>query len=304
MGLVLSTSWNASRYTRGKGLVFEIKKLGFEEIELSFNLTAAMVDDIALLARNGQIKVSSVHNFCPIPNGVRRQEALPDYFSLASTDECERKKAVALVKISVDTALRLNAKAVVLHCGRVEVPDRTRDLICLYARGQKDSSLFRRIRNEAIQQRRLKCRAFFQKALKSLEALGRYAVARGISLGIETRFYYREIPSFEEIGVILKKLRGGNMFYWHDTGHAQIMENLGYCRHKDYLRAYSQRMLGIHLHGIIGCVDHQAPTKSDFDFRMLKGYLKPATIKVIEAHRSASHKEIKASGKFLKALLG
>jgi len=46
MPLALSTSWNAYRYNDAGSLLFEIKQLGFSNIELSFNLTAQMVDEI------------------------------------------------------------------------------------------------------------------------------------------------------------------------------------------------------------------------------------------------------------------
>lgn len=46
MGFALSISWNAFRYNDAGGLVFEIKSLGFEEIELSFNLTLPQLREI------------------------------------------------------------------------------------------------------------------------------------------------------------------------------------------------------------------------------------------------------------------
>ena len=83
MSLLLSTAWNAFRHTNAKKLIFEIKKTGFQEVELSFNLTSSMVRDIAGLVKNKEIRVISLHNFCPIPDGIKRCAALPDYYSMS-----------------------------------------------------------------------------------------------------------------------------------------------------------------------------------------------------------------------------
>lgn len=303
MGFGLSTSWNASGCDDAKKLIFEIKSLGFQEIELSFNLTSAMVEDIASLVDQGQIRVLSVHNFCPIPEGIERSVALPDYYSLSSLSEEERQSSLRYTKRTIDTASRLKAKAVVLHTGRVEIPDKTRELIQYYEQGLKDSAGFRRLKEQVIKERQERLKPYFENALKSLEELNRHAAKSKISLGVETRFYYREIPNFPEIGIILKEFKGSNLFYWHDTGHAQVMENLSFVSHKEFLDAYAKDMLGIHLHGIVGCQDHQAPLKGGCDFKLLKPYLQPDTIKIIEAHLPATGEELKESRVFLEKLI-
>lgn len=300
MRFALSTSWNASRHKSGKEMIFEIKQLGFDNVELSFNLDAAMVSQVLELTKKGEIKITSLHNYCPIPNGKSKEEALPDCLSISSLDETERKYAVTYTKRTIDTAVSLNARAVVLHCGRVEVKDRTRDLINLYEANNKETPEFASLREDIVRERDSLAKKYFEKALASLDELNSYAKKRGILLGVETRFYYREIPSFEEIGLILKEFQGSNIFYWHDTGHAQLMENLGLRKHLDFLNSYSRSMLGIHLHDITACCDHQAPSSGELNFKILTPYLKQETIKVIEAHYPATPQEILKGEKFLE----
>lgn len=302
MGLCISTAWNGFRYNNGKRIIEEIKDLGFNEVELSFDLTKTILKDIRGLVKKNQIKVNSVHNFCPIPDGFKRVEALPDCYSLSSLDDENRIRAVTYSKATVDTAYELKAEAVVLHCGRVEIPDHTKGLISLYTHGEILNIKAVHLKDKMRQDRYEKSGAHMCAILKSLEELTRYAENKNMALGLENRFYFREIPSFEETAKILDYFKGGNIFYWHDTGHAQLWENLGFLKHRDYLENYSERLRGVHLHDIRGTVDHLAPLKGDFDFSMLKPYLKNNTIKTLEAHYPASSQDIISAKDFLEKL--
>jgi len=302
MPLALSTSWNAYRYNDARSLLFEIKQLGFSNIELSFNLTVQMVDEIFSLVKELSLKIISLHNYCPIPEGFSRKEALPDCYSISSLNPKERKLAIKYTKRSIDTANALGTKAVVLHCGRVEMQDKTRELIGLYDRGDRETPEFEEIRTKFINERAGLAKPFLENSLSSIRELSKYAKEKGIFLAVENRFYYREIPNFEEIGIILEKFKGSNVFYWHDTGHARVMENLGLAKDEDYLKAYSRDLLGIHLHNIIGCLDHQAPINGELNFKEIKPYLQKETLKVIEAHYPATAVDIQKSRKFLEGI--
>jgi sugar phosphate isomerase/epimerase len=302
MNLALSTSWNARRFNEAAGLLFEINQLKFKAIELSFNLSSGLVDGIAKEARRLGINIQSLHNYCPIPDGFACEQALPDCYSLASLDKEERSLAVKYTKITVDTAERLGAKAVVLHCGRVQVPDSTRRLIDLYNQGLKGQADFTRLKEEMIRQRNSRAQDFFEQALNSLDELNTYAETKSVYLGVETRFYHCEIPDIFEIGIILKKFPNSRIRYWHDTGHAQLMENLGFARHKDFLELYGDSLIGVHLHDILGCRDHLAPLKGNLDFGLLKPYLKKDTLKVIEAHYPATAEDLIKSRDFISRI--
>lgn len=303
MSLALSTSWNALRYRDAVPMIEEIRSAGFTSVELSFNLTAAMVAGVERAVQAGSVRVVSLHNVCPIPDNLSRPAALPDYYSMASTVEEERALAVRYAMRTIDTARRLGAQAVVLHCGRAALPDRTPELIRLYETGGGNTDEFRLLREEMIRRRREIVKPFFAGALKSLDELHGYAARAGIKLGIETRYYCREIPSFDEIGVILERYAGGNIYYWHDTGHAQFMENFGFCRHRDFLENYGGALLGMHIHDVAGWHDHKAPGDGDMDFGMLKSYLKPDTLRIIEVHYPADIACIRRGAAALKALL-
>lgn len=303
MNCALSTSWNAASFSEGAKVIEEIKKAGFNEVELGFNLTPKIVKGILRLTQKKEIKVVSLHNYCPIPKGLARKFALPDVYSLSSINEDERKTAVYFSKKSIDSCVKFKAKALVLHCGYVEIIDETRRLIELYP--DKNSAEFTLIRNTLQQDRKALAKVYLEQAIKSLEELNGYAEKNGVFLGIENRFYAREIPSYEEVGIILSYFKNKNIFYWHDTGHAQIMENLGFVGHAcDFLKAYGASLIGMHIHDVRLCRDHLAPLKGDLDFSALKPYITDETIKVIEAHAPATLEEIMQAKQYLEKILG
>ena len=128
MAYSLSTSWNASKHTNGYDIVKEIKDTGFDTIELSFTLTESIVKEILAMKEAGEIKVSSLHNMCPLPAEIEPEEASPDYYSIAAIDEDERRLAISVAKNTIDYCSRLGARAMVLHAGRVQIKDQTREL--------------------------------------------------------------------------------------------------------------------------------------------------------------------------------
>src|SRR5512135_3170177 len=162
----LSTAWNADRGQDGAQIVRDIAALGFQQIELNFSLTEAMVADIRSTAQQLRLSITSLHNYCPIPPGLTRSEALPDCFSMTSLDEQERRAAVAYTKKTIDNARNVNARVVVLHCGRVEMPDRTRELIGLKTQGLDNTPEGRDLRDAFIRERRQKSAAYFECLLK------------------------------------------------------------------------------------------------------------------------------------------
>ncbi|MFH0839734.1 MAG: TIM barrel protein [Candidatus Omnitrophota bacterium] len=283
-------------------MIEEIKAMGVDSVELNFKLTKEMVDEVGRLVDEDFVKVASVHNFCPVPGSVAIKDASPDYYSLASLDTAERKMAVSQTKHTIDTACRLKAKAVVVHAGRLDIKDRTRELGKIIEDGIDPKALISAMQEEregALKKGYLDC------LLESIKELLVYSKKAGIKIGLENRFYFRELPSIEDFDAIFDMFKDPDICYWHDTGHAQIYENLKLLRHEDYLNKFAHRLLGVHLHDVKGVIDdHNAPFTGDFDFSILKPFLNKNVIKNLEPHAAARREDIQIAIKRLKQLYG
>ncbi|MFH1776289.1 MAG: TIM barrel protein [Candidatus Omnitrophota bacterium] len=300
----LSTSWNVRQCLSARQIIEEIKTIGINIIELSFMHIRKDVEEIIQSVRDQQIRVTSVHNFCPVPEVVNyRGFVSPDYFSLAALQEDERKKAVFFTKQTIETAVNTGAQAVILHTGRVKIGDFTRRLAAFCDAGEKDSLKYIALKDKVQKMRAKKSGRHFTMLLKSLEELVKFAQCLNIKLCFENRVYFSEIPSLEEAAKLIDYFKENELFYWHDTGHAQVFENLGFCMHKQYLDELGHRIAGFHLHDVKNCMgDHLAPLMGNFDFNLLKPYLKPDHLKVLEPHPPVTAEQVKIGLSYLEQL--
>ena len=259
------------------------------------------MDEILAMARSGEIIVSCLHNMCPIPEGMDRDKALPDFYSMTSLHEEERRMAVDIAKSTIRYAKEFDARAVILHTGFVDVRDRLRELAHAYY----DREKYNQIKQEMIEEREAVKRPYIDNLIKSLKELVPLAVSCGIGLSVETRYHHRDIPLLEEFDEIFSNFKKGELFYWHDVGHAEAFERLGLANHEEHLKRFQNRLLGIHLHDIIGLIhDHNSPGAGTFDFRMLKPYVKKDTLLVIEAHAPATADELREGVGLLTGIFG
>lgn len=300
MILSLSTSWNSKRHDTGDGIVKEVKAAGFDTVELNFSLSRRIVDDILRLKESGSINVSSLHNICPLPADIPPETASPDYYSLSATDESERSLAVGAAKSTLEFARRFGAVAVVLHAGRVPIKDRTRELACVIHDAESAASLRRSI----IDDRARHAAPYLANTIRSLEDLVPYARRLGVRIGVENRYYYREIPTMEEFDILFDHFGNEELYYWHDVGHAEVSNRLGLAKGSDILGRFSNRLIGVHLHDIIGPTsDHRAPGSGTFDFGLLREHIRPSTILVMEVHGPVGSDEIRRGADHLMKAL-
>ena len=88
------------------------------------------------------------------------------------------------------------------------------------------------------------------------------------------------------------------MVYWHDCGHAQIKQNLGFIHHALLLESLAPRLAGFHVHDVIfPAGDHAAPGTGTVDFAALKPFVKPGHIKVFELSPSLPVEAVRAASR-------
>ncbi len=264
-----STCWNSHRHTDGREMLREIRELGFEYAELSHGIRISLLPGILEAVDAGEIKISTLHNFCPLPMGVN--QAAPNLFLFSSPDQRERETAYRHSIKTIETAARLKAKAVVLHMGCIEMKDYTDKLLEMIADGKKESSKFEKISEEVFEKREQKKEKFVEQSSQMLRRLEEAAATRGIKLGVENREALEEIPIDADFSLLFREFPGETVCYWHDTGHAQIKENLGFINHALQLDSLSSRLLGFHIHDVaFPGRDHRAPGTGMIDFAALK----------------------------------
>ncbi|MGR3293163.1 MAG: sugar phosphate isomerase/epimerase family protein, partial [Candidatus Scalindua sp.] len=273
--------------------------LGFRDIELEYRISGDTFKQIKqFLNKAKDLKIVSIHNFFPVPDILETGGA--DVFHFSSEDREERSLAVKYAVKTIQIASELGARAVVLHLGMVQMDTVSNELFSLYDTGKMGSSEHKSKLEEIRKLRDRKKGKTLDMMLLSMDEIQKAAERHDVDVGIENRYYFRECPSFDEMGVIFEKFGGGRIGYWHDVGHAKVQENLGIVGTKELLDAYGKLLIGVHFHDVNGYSDHHVPGIGEVDFDLLKKYLKKDTIKILEIHPRETEKDLMDGVDFLK----
>lgn len=277
----LSSCWNSGRHTCGREMLNEIRSLGFEYAELSHGIRLSLLPGIIQSVEAGEIRISSLHNFCPLPMGVTHPA--PNLFKFTALDRRERENAWKHSLKTLDTAARLKAQLVVLHMGAVEMKDYTDRLLDLISEGKRETSKYEKLLEEALEKRESRKEPHVEAAYSFLRGLAEEATQRGLKLGIENREALEEIPFESDFHLFFREFQEPCIGYWHDTGHGQIKANLGVIHHAMHVGSLAQRLFGFHIHDVeFPGRDHMVPGTGSIDYAALKPYVKPEHLKVLE----------------------
>jgi len=297
--LGISTVWKSGEFKDGQKLMESLASLGFREIELEYRISADTFNGIKqFLKTTNEVKIASIHNFFPIPDIHETGGA--DIFHFSAENADERSLAVKYAIKTIQIAADLGARAVVLHLGRVHMDTLSLELFRLLDDGLSGSDKFVSKRDELRMLRDRKKGKTLDMMLQSMDEIQKAADKYDINIGIENRYFFEECPNFEEMGVIFEKFGGGRIGYWHDAGHAQVQENLGFVTVADLLSICGKFLVGFHLHDVRGYSDHHVPGIGEVDFDLLKKYMKKDTVKIMEIHPRETEKDLMDGVAFLK----
>ena len=274
-------------------MIREILGLGFGHVELSHGVRVSLVGGIQDVVQAGEARISSLHNFCPLPLEI--QGASPDCYEFTSHRPFDQRRAVKLSLQTIDFAQRLGAPFVVMHLGRVAMTPVTRRLADLARAGQVHSREFVRLKIAAVKEREARGPAFLARVKTCLAPIIEHAAKRNVNLGFEGRYGYEEVPSERELPALLDEINAPHVGYWHDFGHIQTKENLGFLDHYEWLKSIRHRLFGCHLHDCQWPArDHRVPFAGAIDYARLIPLLPENCLFTWELSPGAKPEEIQA----------
>lgn len=288
----------------------EMAGLGFEHVELSHGIRIPLVPGILRAVEEGVVKVSSTHNFCPLPVGIIRPA--PNLFEPSAADPREHAQWVRQTKRSIEFAAQVNARVLVCHLGSVRlrwfnpVPKLRRHLHEHPGAGRDATDHVYQARlRKAMNRLRQRREAFWDRVQTAIDQVLGHAAQHGVRLGFENRDGLEELPFDDDFPGFLAGFRAGAPIgYWHDSGHADIKEGMGVLNHRAHLQALAPRTLGFHLHDVDAqSHDHQPIGTGRIDFSMVSQFWRPDQLLTLELGPRSTTDDVRRSKEQVEALI-
>jgi sugar phosphate isomerase/epimerase len=310
MRIALSTNWNVKGHQAGEALVDEILALGFDALELGYHTTEELAAGVRRRVDAGAVKVDSVHAYCPVPIGA--PHGYPELYLLASLDEDERAMASIMIGRTLEFAASMGARAVVLHAGRVFLHSLFGDLgsrrlveEAAATEEAADGPRYRRLLDKALRRRAVRVRKYFDGFCLSLDALLPKFEKAGVALCLENLPSIEAFPDARELVMLKQRFDTPSLAYWHDMGHGQVREYLGWGGHVEEARALLAFTRGTHIHDAQPLTDdHLPPGQGQIDFAAFAFYASDQVLKVFEPAPQVTRAELEASLRVVRQAWG
>ena len=284
----LSTMWAVQPRFEADMPAFLAKaeQLGFRAIEINHSMSARQIEAILDAA---VLPVTSIHAPAPLTRvgGIENRE-----LNLAAIDQDERSLALEHHERTIAVAADAGVGLVVVHLGQVgdRATPAARWLRDRYDRRERFAKQWASKVTEAQRERAEAAPPYLEAAARSLAALVEYAERARVTLGLESRLSYHQFPLPDEAVGLLAPYPPERAGYWHDVGHGEVLHRLGLVPLEAWFELLADRLVGVHLHDVIGLRDHRAPGTGDVDFEWLMRRIPPHiphTYEIDEGERDA-----------------
>ncbi len=287
----------------------EMAGLGFSHAELSHGIRIVLVPGILRAVEEGVIKISSTHNFCPLPTGI--SHAAPNLFEPSAQDPREIDQWLRHTRRSIDFAAQVGAQVTVCHLGSVRfLLFNPGSSLREYARAHPEeakpgNAAYQARLAKALAKMRKRMGPYWERVKESIDQVLAYAGEKKVRLGFENREKFEELPLDDDYQAFIEGLAPtASAGYWHDTGHADIKESMGLLEHRAHLQRMSPRLMGFHLHDVDAAGhDHQPIGDGHIDFNMVSGFWRPEHLLVLEFSPRLEVDEVARSKEKVEQLL-
>ena len=316
------------KHKDGYEMLAKAVELGFKHVELGHGTVVSQVDGIERAVAEGIVKVSSLHNFCPVPPFA--PAPAPNLYSPATKSKSETAQWKRHTLNTLAFAETVKASRVVMHSGELIYfwgspkfamqklygelravekslaefdAEKDEDKTAL----EKDVKIARKNYENALPRFIAKAQKRAEKAhdivFENVQSVHEDFAQKNILLGLENRDGWCELPfdtmfaDFAERLNTLSHARG-----WIDIGHAQVKALRGVFKLEDFLESLRGKICAWHLHDTTAeGRDHNPIGKGVTDFNLVKKFFEPQNHNfILELSPSVTEEEIIDSRKRLE----
>lgn len=278
----LSTSYLQRSFgSDGYAMLEAAAALGYEYVEISHSTPISAVGGILKAVEDGVVKVSSTHNFCPLPPFVTG--AAPDLYSPSTASDKESSQWLRHTKNSLEFGGKVGAKALVCHVGRLsyfffrpwaKVENFLRDKD--YG-GLPENAAYKRELEKFLKRARRRSVKDYANLTANFSVAVETARENGVLLCIENREHIGALPlecNFRELMEGFSEVP--EVRAWHDVGHSMIKQLSGVCTQEAFAEEILPYQVGWHLHDCTAAgKDHVAIGDGIVDFKRLSKFFNP-----------------------------
>ena len=276
------------------------KQMGFDSFDFGPSTTEARLEDRELR----EFPISSFHAplFLPLSDLKKLTSAETE---LGSLNQALRMEAVDAICRTIDLAHSLGITTIAVHVGTVNMPTESyKRLHAMYDADLQSSDEYQSLAREILQRRNKIVEPQLEAAVDSLQIIGRRAAEMGVHVGLENRCEQTGMPNFDDMQVLLSEVSNYPIGFWFDLGHAAVQENLGFIAHTKWIDTFSDRIIGIHIHDVIGRKDHLAPGTGNLNWQTMVAQLPQEPVWVFECSRDVAAKQVAEGTTLIHSILG